>query len=386
MKFLPLVWSGLRRRRIRTACTLLSLVTAFMLLATLMAIRTAFTAGATVAGSERLMMTAKIALINPLPIADGPVIAREPGVRGVTHANWFGGVYQNASQSFASFAVDAASWLRIHPELHVPKAQQAAWLADRTGAMVGIDTARRFGWRIGDRVPIQGTIYRRPDGRPWEFTIDAIYDTDGSADRTQFFLHYSYLDETLPPGAYGKDEVSWYVIQVADPSQSQQIAARLDARFANSSYETKTATEKAFVSDFAQQIGDIGPIVVDISSVVLFMILLVAGNTMAQAIRERAGELAVLRTIGFTGGHLTGLVLAESCTIAAIGGGAGLALSWIAITIVGDPMRGVLPPIRLTPGILLAGAAAIAVLGVLAGLVPIVQVQRLRIVDALRRP
>lgn len=386
MKLLPLVWSGLRRRSVRTACTLLSLVTAFMLLATLMAIRTAFRAGVTVAGTERLMMTAKIPLINPLPLAYGPRIASEPGVRDVTHANWFGGVYQNSSQSFASFAVDAASWLRVHPELHVPTSQQKAWLADRTGAMVGADTARRFGWKLGDRVPIQGTIYRRPDGRPWELTIDAIYDTDGNADQTQFFLHDSYLNETLPPGAYGRNEVSWYVIRVSDPARSPQIAARLDARFANSSYETKTATEKAFVSDFAQQIGDIGPIVVDISSAVLFMILLVAGNTMAQAIRERASELAVLRTLGFTTGHLIGLVLAESCAIAAIGGGTGLALSWIAMTAIGDPTHGVLPPIRLTPEILLVGAAVILTLGVLTGLVPIMQVRRLRIVEALRRP
>jgi putative ABC transport system permease protein len=385
MKFLPLVWSGLRRRWIRTSCTLLSLVTAFMLLATLMAIRTAFAAGVTVAGAERLMMTAKIPLINPLPLAYGPVIAGQAGVRDVTHVNWFGGVYQDASRSFASLAVDPASWLRIHPEFHVPPQQRAAWLGDRTGAMVGAETARRFGWKVGDRVPLRGTIYRRPDGRPWEFTIDAIYDADGNADQTQFFLHYDYLDETLPPGAYGKDEVSWYVIQVADPSQSQEVASRLDARFANSSYETRTATEKAFVSSFAHQIGEIGPVVVAISGMVLFMILLVAGNTMAQAIRERNSELAVLRTIGFTDRHLTGLVLAESCAMAAIGGGMGLALSWIAIAVIGDPTHGLLPPIRLTPEILLTGAAVIAALGLVTGLVPVIQVRRLRVVEALRR-
>ncbi|HVB38930.1 MAG TPA: FtsX-like permease family protein [Vicinamibacterales bacterium] len=385
MKFLPLVWSGLRRHAVRTACTLLSLVVAFMLLATLMAIRTAFSAGVTVAGAERLMMTAKIPLINPLPLAYGPVIASEPGVRDVSHANWFGGVYQDPSQSFPSLAVDPASWLRVHPEFHVSRAQQAAWLADRTGALVGADTARRFGWTVGDRVPLRGTIYRRPDGRPWEFTIDGIYHASGNADQSQFFLHYDYLDETLPPGAYGKNEVSWYVIRVSDPSQSQQIASRLDARFANSPYETRTATEKAFVSSFAHQIGEIGPIVVAVAGLVLFMILLVAGNTMAQAVRERTSELAVLRTLGFTGGHLAGLVLAESCAIAAIGGGTGLALSWIAITVIGDPTHGLLPPLRLTPVILLTGAAVVVTLGVMTALVPVLQVRRIRIVEALRR-
>jgi putative ABC transport system permease protein len=357
-----------------------------MLLGTLLAIRVAFGGSVTVAGAERLMMLDKISLINTLPISYRAQIRTVPGVADVTHANWFGGIYQDPKNAFASLAVEPASWLRVHPELLIPADQEKAWLADRTGALVGVETARRFGWKIGDRVPLQGTIYRRPDGRPWELTVDAVYDSaEKNADKTQFFLHYDYLNETLPTGAYGHDEVSWYVIRVADPRQSEQVAARLDARFANASSETKTATEKVFVSSFASQIGDIGAIMIAIAGAVLFTILLVTGNTMAQAIRERTNELAVLKTLGFSEARIFGLVLAESCLIAFVGGGLGLGLSWAAITLVGDPTHGMLPPIYLPARDAILGLGVIAALGLATGILPAVQARRLRIVDALRR-
>jgi putative ABC transport system permease protein len=252
--------------------------------------------------------------------------------------------------------------------------------------MVGVETAQRFGWKVGDRVPLQGTVYRRPDGRPWEFTIDAIYDSaEKNADTSQFFFHYDYLNETISRGAYGQNEVSWYIIRVADPRQSVQVAGRLDALFANSSSETKTATEKAFVSSFASQIGDIGTIMIAIASAVLFTILLVSGNTMAQAIRERTNELAVLKTLGFSDGRIAGLVLAESCLIAVVGGALGLGLSWAAITLIPDPTHGLLPSIYLPVRDAALGFGLIAALGLLTGIVPAVAAQRLKIVDALRR-
>ncbi len=386
MKFLPLVWSNLLRRKVRTIFTLLSVLVAFTLFGTLMAIRVAFSGGVTIAGAERLMMLDKVSLINSLPMAYHAQIAAAPGVADVTHANWFGGVYQEPGNFFATLAVDPESWLRIYPEYVVPADQKKAWLGDRTGAMVGVETARRFGWKVGDRVPLKGTIYRRPDGRPWDFTIDAIYDsTEKNADRTQFFLHYNYLNETIPQQAYGHDEVSWYVIKVTDPRQSDQIAKRLDTLFVNSPAETKTATEKAFVSSFASQVGDIGTIMIAIASAVLFTILLVSGNTMAQAIRERTSELAVLKTLGFSDSRIFALVIGESCLIAGIGGGLGLALSWAAITLVGDPTHGLLPPIYLPTRDTLFGVALIAALGLATGILPAIQARRLKIVDALRR-
>ena len=386
MKFLPLVWRNLLRRKVRTIFTLLSVLVAFTLFGTLMAIRVAFSGGVTIAGAERLMMIDKISLINPLPISYASQLATAPGVAHFTHANWFGGIYQDPKNFFANMAVEPESWLRTYPEFTIPDDQRKAWLADRTGAMVGIETAKRFGWKLGDRVPLQGTIFRRPDGRPWEFTIDAIYDSaDKNADKTQFFFHYAYLNETLATTTAFRDTVGWYVITVDDPKQSEQIASRLDALFANSSTETKTATEKAFVSSFASQIGDIGAIMIAIASAVLFTILLVSGNTMAQAIRERTNELAVLKTLGFSDGRIFGLVLGESCLIAGVGGGIGLGLAWAAITFVGFPMNGILPPIYLSARDASLGIALIVMLGVAAGIVPALQAQRLRIVDALRR-
>ena len=386
MKFLPLLWSSLLRRKLRTVFTLLSIAVAFTLFGVLMATRTAFSAGVTVAGAERLVMLDKVSMVNALPLRYRAQIASVPGVADVTHGNWFGGIYQDPKNVFATIAVEPESWMRIHPEFVVSPSQQQAWLADRTGAMVGVETARRFNWRLGDRVPLQGTIYRRPDGRPWEFTIDAIYDSpEGVADRTQFFIHQTYLNETLAPGAYGRDEVTYFVVKVADPRESEQVASRLDALFAGSSPQTKTATEKAFVSSFANQIGDIGAIMLAIAGAVLFTILIVTGNTMAEATRERTSELAVLKTLGFSDGKIVALVLAESCLIALSGGGLGLGLAVAGITAIGDPTRGMLPPIHLPAGEIVRGVGFIVMLGVMAGLLPALQARRLRIVDALRR-
>ena len=386
MKFLPLVWRSLLRRKLRTVFTLLSIVVAFTLFGVLMAIRTAFGAGITVTGAERLVMLDKVSMINALPLRYRAQIGSAPGVADVTHANWFSGVYQDPRNDFANLAVDAESWLRVHPEFVVEDDQKRAWLANRTGALVGIETARRFGWRIGDRVPLLGTIYRRPDGRPWEFTIEAIYDSpEGTADRTQFFFHQAYLNETLAPGAYGRDEVTYYAIKVANPRESEQVASRLDALFAGSSPQTKTSTEKAFVSSFANQIGDIGAIMLAIAGAVLFAILMVTGNTMAEATRERTSEFAVLKTLGFADGRIVALVLTESCLLALAGGGLGLGLAIAGIALVGDPTSGMLPPIHLPTRDVARALAIILALGVMAGLLPALQARRLRIVDALRR-
>jgi putative ABC transport system permease protein len=386
VKFLPLVWSSLLRRKLRTVFTLLSVVIAFTLFGVLMAIRAGFSGGITVTGAERLVMLDKVSMINALPLRYRAQIAATPGVADVSNANWFGGIYQDPRNDFAKLAVDGESWLRIHPEYVVPDDQKRAWLGDRTGALVGIETARRFGWKIGDRIPVQGTIYRPADGHPWEFTIDAIYDShEGSADRTQLFFHQAYLNETLEPGAYGRDEVTFFMIKVTNPRESEQVASRLDARFDGSSPQTRTATEKAFVSSFANQVGDIGAIMLAIAGAVLFAILMVIGNTIAEATRERTSELAVLKTLGFGDGRIFALVLAESCAIAFGGGAIGLALAVGSIALIGDPTSGMLPPIHLPPADLVRGVALIAALGVTAGLLPALQARRLRIVEALRK-
>ncbi|MGI8673083.1 MAG: ABC transporter permease [Luteitalea sp.] len=382
MKFLPLVWRSLMRRKVRTLFTALSILVAFLLFGALMALRVSFGMGIELAGADRLMMIHRVALIQPLPRSYQGRIESTDGVSAVTHASWFGGIYQDPKNFFAQMAVEPESWLQMYPEFVLTPEQRRTWVADRTGAIVGRSLANRFGWKVGDRVPIQGTIFRTPNNAPWTFTIDGIYEgATQSTDTTQMFFHYAYLNETR---SFGKDWVGWYVVRVADPPQSEDVARRLDALFANSPTETKTSTEKAFVQAFAKQIGDIGSILLAVLGAVLFTMLLVAANTMAQAVRERTSELAVLKTLGFTDAHLLALVLLESVLLAVIGGGAGLFLAWLIVR-RGDPTGGLLAVFYLPPRDLLLGVALIVGLGLAAGLLPAWQASRLRIVDALRR-
>ncbi|MBV8199786.1 MAG: ABC transporter permease, partial [Acidobacteria bacterium] len=264
MKFLPLVWKNLGRRKVRTTFTALSIVVAFLLFGILSAIRMAFSAGVDVTGADRLMVSHKVSIIQPLPIAYRDQIAQVPGVREVTHANWFGGVYQDPKNFFPRIAVDPPTYLAIYPEIKLPEAQKRAWLADRTGAIVGSVTAKRFGFKVGDRIPILGTIYTKRDGgRIWEFTVDGIYDAAKEGfDTSALLFQYDYLKEAQ----FAANQVGWYIIRIADPQHAQQVVDRIDAMFANSHAETKTSTEKAFAEGFAKQAGDIGAIITGIVS------------------------------------------------------------------------------------------------------------------------
>jgi putative ABC transport system permease protein len=386
MKFLPLVWRNLMRRKIRTIITTMTIVVAFILFGALMAIRAAFSMGVDVAGADRLMMIHKVSIINPLPQSYGDRIRSTDGVTLLTHANWFGGYFREPTNFVQSMAVDPETWLKMYPEFEVPDEQKKTWLGDRTGAIIGADLARKWGWKVGDRIPLLAPIYQRVHDGPWEFTIDGIYNSDKpGVDKTQFFFHWAYLNEVMEKIPDLKGQVGWYVFRVADPSTSDQLAKKIDAMFANSPAETKTATEKAFVSDWAKQIGDIGTIMMAITGVVMFFILFVAGNAMAQSVRERINELGVLKTLGFGDGRILSLVLLESGTIAVIGGGLGLLISWLFITIVGDPTGGFLPIFHFPPRDILLGGLLVVALGIGTGLIPALQASRMKIVDALRR-
>jgi putative ABC transport system permease protein len=385
MKFLPLVVRNLMRRKVRTLFTVLSILIAFVLFGALMAIRAAFSMGVEIAGADRLTIIHKVSIIQPLPLSYGGRIRGVDGVSDVTYANWFGAYYRDPNAFFANMAVEPESWLRMYPEFELPEDQQKAWLADRGSAIVGADTARRFEWKVGDRVPLISPIYRKPDGTNWDFTIAGIYNSDvPGVDKTQFFFHWEYLRQSMEGSGFFDNWVGWYVLRVADPATSDALAGRIDDMFANSPAETKTATEKAFVSDFANQVGDIGAIMMAITAIVMGFILFVAGNAMAQSVRERINELGVLKTLGFTDGRILGLVLLESCTIAVVGGAIGLALSWAFIA-QGDPTGGLLPAFYFPARDLVFGAGLIALLGLGTGLLPALQASRLKIVDALRR-
>ena len=380
MKFLPLIWKNVWRRKFRTVFTLLSIFIAFLLFGILMTIRSSFASGVAIAGLDRLVLINKVTLIMPLPFSYQARLQAMPGVELVTHNTWFNGIYQDPANFFANIAVDPEPFLKISPEYTLPPEQVASWLADRQGVIVGKDLAARFGWKVGDRVPLQGTIYRPKQGDVWEFNVRGIYDGVDGVDKTQFFFRYDYLDENRRGGS---GLVGWYIVKIADASQAQAMGATFDEMFANSSAETKTTTEKGFVEGFAKQIGDIGAIMIAILVAVLFTILLVAGNTMAQSVRERTSEVGVLKTLGFSNGSILAMVLGESNTISVLGGGLGLLVAW-AIVQRGDPTNGMLPIFILPTRDVIVGVALILTLGLIAGAMPAWTAMRLKITEALR--
>ena len=381
MKFLPLLWSSLWRKKVRTIFTLLSIFVAFLLFGLLMTIRGAFSFGVEIAGIDRLVLIHKVSLIMPLPLSYLARLNTTEGVTMATHNTWFGGVYQDPANFFAQIAVEPEPFMKLYPEYKVPPEQMKAWLADRQGVMVGVDLAERFGWKVGDRIPIVGTIWQPKQGQVWEFNIAGLYDGDAGVDKTQFFFRYDYLDENRRGG---EGLVGWYIVKIGDPGAAQQMGAKFDDMFANSSAETKTTTEKGFVEGFAKQVGDIGAIMISITIAVLFTMILVAANTMAQSVRERTSEVGVLKTLGFSNASILVLVLSESLLIAVIGGGLGLLTAW-AIVQQGDPTGGMLPIFVLPTRDVVLGSALVVGLGLLAGALPAMNAMNLKITDALRR-
>jgi putative ABC transport system permease protein len=383
MKFLPLIWANLMRRKIRTLFTVLSILVAFILFGYIAAINIAFSMGVDVTGADRLVLRHKVSIIQLLPYSYQARIEQVEGVVDVCHQTWFGGVYQDPKNFFMQAPVEPDRFFRLFPEFIVPDEQMEAFKRNRTGAIVGRTIADRFGWKVGDRVPIQATIWVQKDGsRTWEFDIEGIYDgAEKGTDTTQFLFHYDYFDEAR---RYGEGSVGWYTIRIDDPDNAATIAENIDAKFANSPYETKTETEKAFAQSFAKQVGDIGTIAVGIMSAVFFTILIVAGNTMAQSVRERVNELGVLKTLGFSNRKVLVLVLLESCAIAFLGGGLGLIIATTLIS-MGDPTGGFLPVFFFPVKHQALGWFLVLMLGLVAGILPALQAMRLKIVDALRR-
>ena len=382
MKYLPLLWRTLFRRKVRTIFTLLAVLVAFTLFGFLAAIGAAFSMGVELAGNERLVMIHKMSLIQLLPESYLERIRATPGVVDACSHTYFGGIYQDPKNFFMQIPVDPECMLRMYPEFTLPDEQKKAWIADRQGAIVGRQTAAKFGWKVGDRIPLQATIWRKQDNsQTWEFNIDGIYSgTEQGIDETQFFFQYKYFDESRQ---FAHGNVGWYVVRIANASQAAQIASKLDEQFANSPAETRTTTEKAFAQAFANQVGNIALIVRSIIAMAFFIIMLVTANTMAESVRERTSELAVLKTLGFSDGLVLALVLAESCTIAGVGGLLGLGLA--AIVVPGIPTGNLLQALYVPKTSFVVGLALVVGLGVVSGIFPALRAMRLRIVDALRR-
>ena len=378
MKYLPLLLANLRRKKIRTGLTIGSFAVALFLFGLLFALRAGLRQGVDVAGSNRLMVMGT-SLMNMLPLPYLPRIERIPGVEHVAHATWFGGVYKDPKNFFVQFAIDPARWRAVYPEYVIDEQEWRAFAADRQGVVVGAQLAKRYGWKVGDHIPLMPPSYL--GSTMWDFNVRGIYHGDRpGADEGQFWMQYDYIQENGP--TYFRGIVGFYLVRLTDPDAAARVAKTIDTEFRNSANETRTQTESAFAAGYLKQMGNIEFLAIAIGSVVFFTLLLVTGNTMAIAVRERTNELAVLKAVGYSDRFVLGLVLAESVLIAVVGGAIGLLLAHGVVE--QDLTRGLIP-LFLPNGSIAVGAAVALGTGLVAGLLPAVSAMRLSIVDALRR-
>ena len=384
MKYLPLVWSQLFRRKTRTVLTLLSVLVAFLLFGLLQAVQIAFESGADSADAKRLLTTARYSIIEPLPMSYAPRIERVAGVVAVAYADWFGAKYQNESNAFAVFAVDPARYLDMYPEFEIAPAQREAFMKTRTGAVAGKRLMDRYGWKVGQKLPISSEIHAKTDGSlDWEFDLVGVFDAEDPAVRANtdvVLINVAYFDEARQSG---RGKTGWYITRIADADQARTIAADVDRLFMNSPDETKTAPEKEFAVGFAKQIGDLGALVTRILLAVFFTILILTGNTMAQAIRERIPELAILKTLGFSNVTVTALVLGEAALLLSIGATLGMLTAVSIIPGLNSATGGRFPPLFVHAETFVLAAVVALALALAVGLPPALRVHRLRIVEAL---
>ena len=380
MKYLPLLWANLRRKRLRTGLTFACVVAAFLLFGVLKGVEYALTGVADLAGEDRLVTQHRVSLIQYLPISYLDRIRAIDGVRYATSNDWFGGFYQDDRNQLNVVAVDAASFADVYSEYGTAE-QKRAFIADRTGALVGRDIAARYGWKVGDTVPIRSNIFRKRNGADsWDLRIAAIYDLE--SDNSSVYLQYEYLNEER---TYGHDEIGWVVMRIADPSRGPEIGKRIDDLFANSSAETRTSSESAFLQGFANQMGNIGAIVTVVAAAVFFTMLLVTANAMAQAVRERVRDIAVLRTLGFSNALVVVLVLAEGVGITVLGAALGLWLGTGLTRSIGTQVQTFFPLMSVPSDAFATGVLLAVALGVLACALPCAQIWRLSVVEQLRR-
>jgi len=383
-RWLPLVWANLKRRKLRFAFTLISILLAFLMFGMLDALRTSLSQAVNLAGADRIMSMSKVNITVSLPRGYYEKVKAVPGVRAVVPLNWFGGLYKDSKQQLQVLACDPEQLVAVYPELKVKPEQFEAWKHDRQGVIVGPTLANQFGWKVGDRIPIRSDIWRKANGGDtWEFNIVGIYDASGSGvDKATIYFHYDYFNESLQ---YGKDQVGWMVVRVADPAQSDALSKSIDAMFANSPFETKTATEREFVKRVLEQMGNIGLILVSVTTAVFFTMLLVTANTMAQSVSERTNEIGVLKTLGFSGQSILTLVLLEALLLTFTGGMLGLVLAFLMAGAMGEAIKDFFPLFRIGANTFVVGAVLMLLFGLITGAWPALTAMRLKIVDALRR-
>jgi putative ABC transport system permease protein len=385
MKFFPLVWAALMRRKPRTILTMLSIVVAFLLYGLLQGVLAAFTAGVDIAGADRLITTGKYSLTQMQPVGFANQIRSVPGVKQVAYQSWFGGIYQEEKNFFAQFPSDVEPYLEVYPEVLLPADQKETFLRTRTGAIVLKRLADKYGWKIGDKVPIISTIWPKKDGsNVWEFDLVGIFDCKDGATRAQheyLLFHHEYFEEAR---AFGAGTVGWFIERTADPAQNAQISQSIDKLFANSPNPTKTDSEKAFNQGFVKQFGNLQLILGGIMSAVIFTLLMLTGNTMMQSVRERIPELAVLKTLGYPDRLVLVLVLVEALLLCGFAAALGMGLAGVLAPMIGNglPIPG-FAGMKMTTEAWIVGAAIAAGLSLAVGLPPALRAMRLDIVSAL---
>jgi putative ABC transport system permease protein len=382
MKYLHLIWAALLRSKTRTFLTMLSVVTAFLLFGMLDSVRVAFNSSANVTGYNRLIVASRLSFTQVLPYSILPQVQTVPGIKSVTYANWFGGIYQDQRNFFPNFAI-GPGFMEMYPEYVLPKEQLEAFYAERTGAIVGKGLAERHGWKIGDTIPLQATIFPTKGSNNWEFKLVGIYDVvdqKREGEENQLLFNWKYFDEA---NDYLKNQIGWLTVELADGADASQVAQAIDALSENSDHETKTQTEQAFNQGFFKMFADIGLIVTAIMGAVFFTLLLLTGNTMAQAVRERIPEIGVLKTIGFSDRTILVLVLAESVLLIVLGGMLGLLLASAMMPGISKSSGGVIQLPGVPPDTWALGLVLMVVIGIAIGLLPALRGMRLKIVDAL---
>ena len=382
MKFIGLVLKSARRSKRRTLLTIISVALAVFLFATLRSVLDGFDAVSAASSSTRIVTIRSTSMIFPMPTSHAEAIRSTPGIRDVTWANWFGGIYKDPKNFFGQFAIEPESYLRMYPEVILSPEDKKAFLEDRTGCIVGDGLAKKYAWKVGDRIVIQPGIpnYGSQD---YPFTIRGIYKAGSSAiDNQSMLFHWKYVDERSDV----KGQVGWYVAEVANPDQAAQVAMAIDQKFANSPYETKTDTEQQFSASFASMLGNLNLLLGSVALAVVLSTLFVAGNTMAMSVRERTTEIAVMRTLGFPASTVFLLVVGEGLVVSVIGGALGALLARVVIN--GEFLGlagGFIPAFGVTNWNVVVGLGLSVLIGLLAALIPATMASRLKIVDALRR-
>ncbi|MCW8128557.1 ABC transporter permease [Microbulbifer halophilus] len=383
MKYLTLIWAALLRSKTRTVLTLMSVLAAFLLFGLLDSVRVAFNSGGSETNTNRLVVSSKLSITQMLPYSLLSRIESTPGVQETVYAAWFGGIYQDQKNFFPNFSV-GPGYLDMYPEYVIDPAQVKAWNADRTGAIVGESLANKFGWKIGDTIPLQATIFPQRDGsNNWPLVLRGTFrleDSKRKGEENQLIFHWKHFDEA---NLYVNGQVGWYIVKLDSMEQATGVAQAIDALSQNSSHETKTQTEQAFNQSFAKQFADVGLIVTGIMSAVFFTLLLLTGNTMAQTVRERIPELAVLKTLGFTNRAVLVLVLAESVLLILLGGVLGMLIANMIIPAFSSASGGIVALSSIPTQTWALGLALMTGIGLITGASPAMRAKRLNIVDAL---